>query len=597
MHSHTEPPVSAWQPVIAGFIGIAGGWWRGSTTRKAWWLTGALALCLVGNIGVNLALNGWNRAFFDALERRDAGTLGLLVPVFGLLVIAIAGIGVLIVLARETLQVRWRAWLVGRLMDRWLEHKRFYRLSLSGREPSNPEYRIADDSRMATEPVVDFVIGLTHAVLTAIAFIGVLWSVGGSLSLTVAGQSITIPAYLMVAALLYGAAASALTLWVGHPLIGAIARRNEAEARLRFELTRLRENGESVAMIGGETAERNGLEGTYAAVVARWLRVVGLHARLTWITNASGALVPVIPLFLAMPKYLSGELSLGGVTQLAAAFTQVQVAIAWLVDNYKQIAQWHASAERVLALSHTLVDSPSRDGEPTGLDYSRRGKRVVLDRVSVTDPQERVVIRNVDLTVNPGDRVLIMGPSGSGKSTLLRTMAGLWPWGSGRVIFPPAACIGYVPQDPYMPLGSLRETLLYPGASHGPDLNRIAVALHECGLAQLISHLDQCQRWDQVLSRGEQQRLAFARILLQRPELVILDEATSGLDEISQECLMLTLIRELPETTVISVGHRASLRAFHTRCLSLVRSKEGAHLVEEGNRTIADTRTISTLRA
>jgi putative ATP-binding cassette transporter len=308
-------------------------------------------------------------------------------------------------------------------------------------------------------------------------------------------------------------------------------------------------------------------------------------------------LVPVIPLFLAMPKYLSGELSLGGMTQLAAAFTQVQVAIAWLVDNYKQVAQWHASAERVLALSHALKDSPSRDGEPPGLNHSRHGKRVVLDHVIVTDQQERVLIQNVDLTVNPGDRVLIMGPSGSGKSTLLRTMAGLWPWGSGRVIFPPAACIGYVPQDPYMPLGSLRETLLYPGASHGPDLNQITAALHECGLAQLISHLDHCQRWDQVLSRGEQQRLAFARILLQRPELVILDEATSGLDEISQECLMLALLRELPDTTVISVGHRTSLRAFHTRCLSLVLSNEGAHLVEEASRTVADARAVSNIRA
>ncbi len=597
LHNHSEPPVSSWQPVIVSFIGIAGGWWRGSTARKAWWLTGALALCLLANIAANLALNGWNRAFFDALERREGGTLSLLVPVFGALVLAIAAIGVLIVLARETLQVRWRAWLVGRLMDGWLGNKRFYRLSLAGREPSHPEYRIADDSRMATEPVVDFVIGLTHAVLTAIAFVGVLWSVGGSFSFTIAGQGVTIPAYLMIAALLYGVAASVLTLQVGRPLIGAIARRNEAEAKLRFELTRLRENGESIAMIGGETAERGGLEDTYGVVVSRWLRVVRLHARLTWITNASGALVPIIPLFLAMPKYLSGELSLGGVTQLAAAFTQVQVAIAWIVDNYKQVAQWHASTERVLALSRTLEDSSPPGGEPPGLDRSEHGKPLVFDRVTVGDHQGRVLIRNVDLRVDPGDRVLIMGPSGSGKSTLLRTIAGLWPWGSGRVVFPEAVRIGYVPQDPYMPLGSLREALLYPGASHGPDFDRIAAVLYECGLSQLISRLDQCRRWDQVLSRGEQQRLAFARILLQGPELVILDEATSGVDEISQGRLMLALMRELPEATIISVGHRASLRAFHTRCLSLVLSDQGAHLVEEASTPVTNERPVSTLRA
>jgi len=215
----------------------------------------------------------------------------------------------------------------------------------------------------------------------------------------------------------------------------------------------------------------------------------------------------------------------------------------------------------------------------------------------VADQQGRVLIRNIDLTVHPGDRVLIMGPSGSGKSTLLRAMAGLWPWGSGQVAFPPAFRIGYVPQDPYLPLGSLREALLYPGASHGPDPDRVAAVLCDCELAPLISRLDQCHRWDRVLSRGEQQRLAFARILLQRPEVVILDEATSGLDEISQGCLMLALLRELPETTVISVGHRASLRAFHTRHLSLVLSDQGGHLVEEVSQAVLDDRPVSTLRA
>ncbi len=567
---------------MRSFGRFSGGWWRGTTARRAWMLTAALGAMLVLNIGANLAVNRWNRLFFDALEQRDSSTLVLAVGAFAGLVVFVAAVGVGIVVTRETLQVRWREWLVGRLIDMWTARKRFYRLSLARTEPANPEYRIADDSRMATEPVVDFAIGLFHALLTALAFIGILWSVGGSITVPVGGTTITIPAYMTVAALVYGIVASVLTVRVGRPLMPGVVRKNEAEAKLRFELTRLRENAESVALVGGERDERTLLSSTYSVLVGRWLHVVGLHARLTWITNASGAMVPVIPLLLATPKYLSGELSLGAVTQLAAAFAQVQVAIAWLVDNYKAVAQWQASAERVMAVVDAVEDLESDLPEgQNGIELAEHPDGgIVLEGLTVTDRAGRVLIDGADISIPRGEKVLITGESGIGKSTLTRAIAGLWPWGRGRVTLPGA--VAFVPQRPYLPLGTLRSALLYPATDLAIPDAAIAAMLEQCGLPQLASRLDAVERWDQILSAGERQRLAFVRLFLQRPGVVIMDEATSALDEVSQARLMLLLRTLLAETTVISIGHRPGLEPFHDRRFGLLRGENGARLTDLG---------------
>src|SRR5215218_11317107 len=308
--SLSRPRHQSYDPGVArAFARLVGGWWQGATARRAWVLSLGLAGLVVANIGLNVTVNAWNRMFFDALEKRDSGTLVFALLAFAGLVVVIAAIGVLIVVTRETLQVRWREWLVGRLTGIWLTRQRYYRLGLAQIEPANPEYRIADESRLSTEPVVDFAIDLLNALLSFVAFIGILWTVGGAISFQVLGTWITIPAYMTIAALLYGLAMSAITVYVGRPLVPGVAAKNEAEARFRFELTRLRENAESIALIRGEPDERGILGRSYDRLVGRWLAVVRLHGRLTWITNASGALIPVVPLLLATPKYLSGELT------------------------------------------------------------------------------------------------------------------------------------------------------------------------------------------------------------------------------------------------------------------------------------------------
>jgi vitamin B12/bleomycin/antimicrobial peptide transport system ATP-binding/permease protein len=567
--------------VVGRFLALAAGWWNGATRRTAFVLSGALAALLVVNVAINFAVNAWNRRFFDALENAETTTVAWAVLAFLGLVLAAAATGVGIVVARETLQVRWREWLVGSLLDRWMGRQRYYRMGLAGTEPANPEYRIADDSRMATEPIVDFAIGLVSSLVSALTFVGVLWFVGGGLTLHVGDLAVTVPGYLVLAALVYGIAMSLLMLWIGRELPGAVARRNEGEAKLRFELTRLRENGESVALIRGEADERRALAATYADLVGRWLGVVARHGRITWLTNANGVFIPVLPLLLAAPKYLAGEFTLGQVTQLAGAFLQVQIAIAWLVENYRAIAQCYASMQRVTDLTEAMddVDAGLTEGSSGGIVLAPSEAGVLrLDGVTVADRTGRVLIDRAEAVVAPGERVMISGESGTGKSMLVRALAGLWPWGAGTIALPAGGTVAFVPQRAYLPTGTLRGALLYPAQTAEVDDAVLEAALDDVGLGYLGPRLGEPGRWDQVLSNGERQRLAIARLLVQEPDLVILDGATSALDEVGEVRLMTRLAEALAGSTMISVGLRPGLEALHDRKLVLERGVGGARL-------------------
>jgi putative ATP-binding cassette transporter len=562
------------------FLDHALGFWNGEQRRTAWLLTiGALAL-VFANLSVNIGINAWNRWFFDALERKDASTLFLAVVLIVGLIATGAAFAVAMVRCRMALQVRWRQWLTGDMLARWLSDQRYYRLAVSDEEQMNPEYRIAEDMRLASEPVVEFAIGFLNATLAAIAFVGILFWVGGSISVPIGGSTVWVPGYIAIAAVLYASAVTAFTYFIGKPLVDRVASKNEGEAQFRYELTRVRENSESIALIKGADDERKQLNETFAELVNRWLAVIRQHGHLTWMINSNAFFSPILPVLLAAPKYFAGEITLGAVMQIATAFTAVLTALNWFGDNFIRLAEWSASAKRVADLNVALDDMDAESVSEIVIENTS-SDAIQLTDLSIVHRDGRVVIDDVDIKVEPGERVLLGGESGSGKSTLIRAIAGLWPWGEGRILLPAGAKLAFVPQRPYIPLGTLRDALAYPADSQHLSDERAQAVLKDVGLGYLASKLDQEQeRWDQTLSGGERQRVAFARLLLGEPNVIIMDEATAALDIDSEFRLLTLLFERLPKATIFSVGHRPGLQELHSRLLTLQRKPTGGRIVQ-----------------
>jgi vitamin B12/bleomycin/antimicrobial peptide transport system ATP-binding/permease protein len=568
------------------WISARGYWGRGGD-RLAWLFTIGLLLLIVANVGFQYGINVWNRAIFDAIEKRDSATVYYLAAVFFPLAIGSVLLGVAQVFTRMGIQRRWRAWLTHAVISRWLANGRYYQLNLVGGDHQNPEYRIAEDLRIATDSPVDFVAGVMSAFLSAATFIVVLWTIGGALTVTLAGSTITIPGFLVIAAVLYAAIASGSIMTIGRSFVQVSEDKNQAEAEYRYALTRVRENGESIALLGGEEEERDGIDKTFTKVLQQWARLAGQHMRTTLVSQGSGLIAPVVPLLLCAPKYLDGSMTLGQVMQAASAFTIVQTAFGWLVDNYPRLADWNACARRIASLMMSL-DGLERAEQGDGIGRIQRGETkgdtmLSLNDLSVTLDDGTAVVDETEVAIEPGERLLVAGESGTGKSTLVRALAGLWPWGGGSVNFHPDRRLFMLPQKSYIPSGTLRRAIAYPGAADDWLTEQIYDALHKVGLDHLKEKIEEDGPWDQTLSGGEKQRLAFARLLLHNPDIVVLDEATSALDEKSQDKMMEMVIKELPKATIVSVGHRAELEAFHSRKIVLERRKGGAKLVSDVN--------------
>jgi vitamin B12/bleomycin/antimicrobial peptide transport system ATP-binding/permease protein len=570
--------------LIRRFWRVARGFWRHGGDRRAWILTAGILVVILIQLFFQYQINFWNRSLFDALEQKNAPGVLYQAMIFVPLIVGSVLFAVTNVYVKMTMQRLWREWLTNHVIDRWLGGGHHYHLNLVEGDHKNPESRITDDARYATEAPVDIVVGILAAFLSAVTFIFVLWSVGGGLDLQLGGTQYHIPGFLVIAAFIYAMLGTGSMLIIGKSFVRISEVQNQREAEFRYALTRLRENGESIAILGGEEEERSELTRNFKGLLESWRLVMGQWMRTTFVSSTSGLIASVLPVLLCAPKFLAGDMSLGQVMQAASAFVIVQTAFGWLVDNYPRFANWNANARRVASLVASL-DALEEAEKAGGIKLISRGhhddKALQLRGLAVTLDDGTGVVHETEVDIAPGEKVLIVGESGTGKSTLVRAIAGLWPWGDGEVVMQRNSKLLMLPQRPYVPLGSLRRATTYPMAADSVPDDTVRDALKAVGLEHLLDRLDEEDPWEQTLSGGEKQRLAFARIIIHKPDLIVLDEATSALDPESQERLMNLLNETIPEATVISVGHRPELEAFHERKLVLEHQTGGARLIRD----------------
>jgi putative ATP-binding cassette transporter len=540
----------------------------------------AIVIVPIANMFAQVRLNEWNGAFFDAVERRNSSAFLLQLQVFLVIAAVLLVLVVVQTWLQERLKIRLRQRLTHILLDLWLKPTRAYQLGLTGKTGAQPDQRLQEDCRLFSEFTTELGVGMLQALLLLVSFVGVLWTLSSYARFEFHGQEVVIPGYMVWVAIAYAGIGSGLTWLVGRPLIRLNTERYAREADLRFAVVRVNESAESVALYSGEPDERRNLDEFVEAVLKATRRLSGALARLTWITSGYGWLAIVVPILAAAPGYFSGTLSFGGMMMVVGAFNQVQAALRYFVDNFPKIADWRSAVLRVANFRQTVLnldDAIAHNRSIEVLPYPQGW--LTFDNLSIALSDGSILIEDATADIRPGERVLITGASGSGKSTLFRAIAGLWPWGSGVIRTPPPEQMMFLPQRPYLPLGSLLGAVSYPAAPGTFDDRVVQAALERCGLGELADALDRRDRWDQTLSLGQQQRIAFARVLLHKPRWIFMDEATSALDDENQASMLSLFTNELAGVSGLSIGHRPGLEAFHTRTLQIRKTEEGAVLL------------------
>ena len=540
-------------------------------------LNAAIFVVIAGTAYGQVRLNRWNQPFYDALSRRDLRDFVYQLGIFFIIAGALLVLNVAQRWLVETLKVKLREALVGDLIRDWMSPRRAFWLANAGPMGVNPDQRMHEDARHLCELTGDLGTGLLQASILLVTFIGILWVLSRGFAVTLGGHEVAVPGYMVWAAILYAGFGSLLSYWVGGSLIGRNAERYSREADLRFALVRVNEHLDGITLAAGEEGERRRLENSLEAALQATRRLVTGLTNLTWITAGFGWVMIVAPILVAAPLYFAGRLSFGGMMMAAAAFTQAQSSLRWFVDNFSQIADWRATLLRVANFRRAVVTTDVQHEVESHITYAEGiAGRIVIEGLEISSPAGHDTLRERMVEVRTGERLLIVGEPGTNKTLLFRALAGLWPLGNGRIVKPAGEQILYFPRGtPYLPQGSLREVLAYPLKAESFDADACAQALHRLGLERLVALLDVSRRWDRELSEDEQLALAFARVLLQAPEWLLIDDVFGSLDGDTLERVIEMFGHDLARTGVIHIGSAQARDPLFARVVHLVKSPAG----------------------
>jgi putative ATP-binding cassette transporter len=535
-------------------------------------------------VGINVLLNSWNNTFYNALQDKNWDAFVYQLGYFSVLATIYILLAVYQLYLNQWLQIRWRRWLTQAYLDRWLTHANHYRMQLLGDAADNPDQRIAEDVKEFIDSgttgvgILPIGLGLLNSVVTLGSFAVILWNLSGTAPLHLFGSTFAIPGYLFWAALIYAVIGTALTHLVGRALTALNYQQQRYEADFRFNLVRVRENSEQIALLDGEQTERGRLLARFGNIVTNWLAIMSRQKKLTFLTAGYAQISSVFPFVVVSPAYFAGAIQLGGLMQTASAFGSVQGALSFFVTAYRSLAEWRAVIERLAGFDESIAAAKAAANTPPVI-LLKPGQAPIVNvkDLAVRLPNGTPLVNASDLSIKLGERVLVSGPSGAGKSTLFRALAGIWPFGEGTITVPKDARVMILPQRPYFPIAPLAEAVAYPAAPGTFDAAKVAELIGAVGLPLLVPRIEEEAHWNRLLSLGEQQRLGIARALLYAPDFLFLDEATASLDEAAEAELYQLLDRRLAKATIVSIGHRATLAAFHKRRLAF--NREGSHFI------------------
>jgi vitamin B12/bleomycin/antimicrobial peptide transport system ATP-binding/permease protein len=550
---------------FSGFWHLFKTYWTSEEKWKARGLLALVVLFTLGGVVISVLLNQWYNTFYNALQEYNYAEFWPLIGQFTVLAFIYIAFAVYAIYLRQMLQIKWRTWMTNRYLERWMNAQVYYKMQVIEDDTDNPDQRISEDINQFVALTLQLAMGFLKQAAMLIAFVLILWNLSGILTVPIGSHEFTVYGYMVWLSLLYAIVGTFLTHRVGRKLISLNYDQQRFEADFRFSMMRVRENSESIAFYRGEKPEQIAFHTRFREVISNYWGLMRREKALTWFTSSYSQIAIIMPLLMAAPRYFSGAIQLGGLMQISSAFGNVQDSLSFFVNSYSSIAQWTAVVKRLTGFNQRMQVV---EGLEAKTNMTCEGKRIAIEELQLKLPDGHDLLTDFSLELEAGERLIITGQSGAGKSTLMRAIAGIWPFCEGKIVLPDASSL-FLPQRPYLPLGSLRQAICYPEPAECMATSDICRALEQCQLDKFIDRLDVVDDWSRILSLGEQQRLAFARILLVKPQWVFLDEASSAMDEPLEKYMYGLLQQCLPKMSVISVGHRSTLLMHHEKQLKL----------------------------